>query len=229
MLESTEPYPLDGSYSKYFYFNSKTEGDLESEKIIARELSIFHSSSEPIQFGKLISTVDFKVFRNSLDNLVSEKLQFFDYHPTNNGSVDLTGFELEADFRVENYFVPKYIKYVLVHFNYAYIDNDTDDFFETSLHADHSGAAYLIARTHKGVLGSIAYYGNSPINGESADAFEFGIGKDFNYGSGTFTVKGKLVYRPDKVQEFTSSETFAVQNIYDDSTAYYLSGEYRFK
>lgn len=228
-LDSTDPYPLDGETSKYFYFNSKSDGKIKSEEILAREISLFHSSSINLDRGKLNRSFDFKFFRNNLDNLVSEKLQFFDYNPTNDGEVRLTGFEFEADFKFENYFLPEYVEYVSAHMNYAYIDNDTDEFFETSLHADHSGAAYIIARAKAGYFGSLAYYGNSEIQGESADAFEFGLGRDYRFNTGTFTLKGKVVYRPDKVEEFTSSETFAVKNIYGDSTSFFITAEYRLK
>jgi outer membrane receptor protein involved in Fe transport len=228
-LDSTDPYPLDGQTSKYFYFNSKSDGKIKSEEILAREISLFHSSSINLDRGKLLRSFDFKFFRNNLDNLVSEKLQFFDYNPTNDGEVRLTGFEFEADFKFENYFLPEYVEYVSAHMNYAYIDNDTDEFFETSLHADHSGAAYIIARAKAGYFGSLAYYGNSDIQGESADAYEFGLGRDFRFNTGTFTLKGKVVYRPDKVEEFTSSETFAVKNIYSDSTSFFITAEYRLK
>lgn len=225
-VDSTEPNQLDGEYSKYFYFNSQSDGEVDSEEILARELSLYHSSAIRLETGRLIQSFDFKVFHNDLDNLVSEKLRFFDYNPTNDGEVQLSGFEFEADLKFKDYFFPKYIEYVLAHVNYAYIDNDTDEFYETSLHADHSGAAYLIARGKSGYFGSLAYYGNSAIKGETADAYEIGLGKDFRFNSGTFTLKGKAVYQPDKEEAFTSSETFMVKNIYKDNTGFFITAEY---
>lgn len=222
-------YPLDGRENAYFYFNSQADGEIESEEILAREISLYSSSTYPFSGGTATHVVDVKYFHDSLTNLVSEKLQFFDYEPTNDGKVTLQGFEVDANLTLHDVLFDDYIDKVRLHLNYAYIDNDTDEFFERSLHAQHSGAAYAIINYHGGWLSSLAYYGNSEVSGESFDGWEFGLGKTTRVGAGNLTIKGKAVYWPDKEDSFVVSETFDVKNINTNTTTLYVTVDYSFR
>ena len=220
---SPVPHPEDGSTARYVYFRSKSTESLASEEVLAREISLFHSSSVPYKSGSINRLVDVKYFYNSLTNLVSEKPGFVNYIPTNNGKVTLQGFETSADLAIKNVLFPETINAIRLHVNYAYIDNKTDEFYETSLHARHSGAAYFIVDFKNDWTGSLSYYGNSSISGEAFDGFEAGLGKRTKVLGGELDLKGKLVYYPDKVDSFTVSETFSVQNINDDSLSVFVS------
>lgn len=221
------PYPTDGRTSGYFYRNAVSEGHLDSEKIIAREISFFNQAK--FNFGNSVvdHTIDVKAFRNTMYDLVSEKLQFFDYNPTNNGGVDLQGAEIDALLSFTGN-LTSVLEKVTVHFNYAYIDSDTDDFYEETLYARHSGATYLIFDYESGWMSTLSYYGNSSIVGESFDGFEAGGGRTFASISGELTIKAKAVYWPNKEHSFVVDETFSVKNINDSSMSYYVTLDYSF-
>lgn len=227
--ELTPAYPLDGSTERNFYLSNISSGDIKTEEIVAREVSIYTHNF--ISFGdfKLDYVSDFKIFSNRLTNLVSEKLQYFDWYPTNDGWVDLNGFEFEADLKLSEFTDNGVLESISMHFNYAYIDNDTEEVYEKSLHADHVGALYLIGEFRNGFDAFASYYGNSDVAGESFDGFEFGAGKTFTLGAGELNVKGKAVYLTDRFNKFVVSETFSVENNYDDNTAFYLTVNYRYK
>lgn len=141
----------------------------------------------------------------------------------------LQGVELETDLIFNQVWLPTMIDQINLHANYAYIDNDTNAFYEHSLHARHSGAAYAIVHYPNGWLSSLAYYGNSAIAGEAFNGWELGLGKSTRLASGDLTVQGKAVYWPDQSDSFTVSETFHVQNINDHPTTFYVTLEYAFR
>ena len=222
-------YPLDGREDAYFYFNAKSNSDIKSEKIISREISFYSKGSHLLQDGRADHEVDIKYFYDSLSNLVSEKLQFFDYNPTNDGYATLQGFEIDSNVLLRKKSLSDYVEAVDLHFNYAYIDNKTNEFFEKSLHARHSGALYAIAHHPRGWFSSIAYYGNSKISKESFDAWEVGAGKTTVFDQGELTVKGKSVYYPDKENSFVVSESFDVKNVNTNSSILYFTVDYSFR
>jgi len=156
-------------------------------------------------------------------------VQLSDYSPTNEGEITLQGVELDANLSWDNVFFIEHLETVRLHINYAYIDSTTDDFYEKTLQARHSGAAYLIFNYRNDWLSSLAYYGSSEINGESFDGWELGVGKTIRLGEGDLSIKGKVVYWPDKVDSFTVSDTFKVENINDSATTYYLAFGYSFR
>ena len=90
--------------------------------------------------GKHVFEYDIKLFYDEMNDLISEKLQYFDFNPTNDGKNILTGFEVEVDYTVSGGFLPDYLKRMKIHANYAYLDSKTNNFFERSLHATHTGA-----------------------------------------------------------------------------------------
>jgi iron complex outermembrane receptor protein len=225
----TPAYPLDGSTERNFYLSNVSSGEIESEEIVATEVSLYTHNFISLNTCKLDYVTDFKIFRNRLTNLVSEKLQYFDWYPTNDGWVDLKGFEFEGDVKLSEFSDGGLLESLSIHFNYAYIDNDTEEFYEKSLHADHLGALYLLGEFKNGFTAFASYYGNSAVAEESFDGFEFGAGKKFTLAGGEINIKGKAVYLPDRFNKFVVSEAFSVENNYDDNTALFLTINYRYK
>jgi hypothetical protein len=117
---------------------------------------------------------------------------------------------------------------IKLHANYAYLDSDTNNFYERSLYAKHTGALYAIFYFLDKKNISLAYYGNSAMNGESFDGFEIGAGKTLKIGGNSLTLNAKAIYYPDKNNKFTVNETFNVQNNYTKSTSIYLTAQYGF-
>lgn len=223
-----QPDLPDGRESAYFYFSSRATTELMSEEIIARELSLYSNRRFAFGQGSIRYSWDLKYFYNSLSQLISEKLQFIDYNPTNDGYITLQGAEFESQVSLNKLVLPSILQSLNLHVNYAYIDNDTDEFFERSLHAQHSGAAYAVFNYHHNWFSSLAYYGNSSINGEAYDAWELGLGKVIPFRNSTLTLRGKMIYEPDKQSEFVVSESFNVQNNNEHTAFYQFAIDYAF-
>jgi iron complex outermembrane receptor protein len=221
--------PVAGQRSGYFYHNAKAEDHLDPEEIISQEIGLYGYHNYTLA-NRGISSLeyDIKIFFDRMDNLISEKLQFFDYHPTNNTENTLKGVEFEVNFTNRGGYFKKILKQMKIHANYSYLETDTNNFFERSLYARHMGALYSIFNFKNDLQMSIAYYGNSEINGESFDGFELGGSKLFRFGEGMLKLSAKAVYYPDRVNEFTVSETFNVQNNNEKKMNYYLTAKYSF-
>ncbi len=222
--------PVAGQRSGYLYHNAKAENHLDPEEIVSQEVGLYgHHAIYLSQFDSAIVEYDAKIFYDKMEDLISEKLQFYDYHPSNNSENTLKGVEFEIDCDLQGAILPDYLDRIKLHANYAYLESDTDNFYEKSLYSKHTGALYSIFYFPNDVHISLAYYGNSEINGESFDGYELGGGKTFRFGNGSaLNLSAKAVYYPDKVNEFTVNETFNVQNVYNKSTSTYLTVRYTF-
>jgi len=228
-LRDMDPALWDGRTEALFYHNARAEEDLDSETIVAQEIALFgHHTFSGEGTGTAKLEYDFKLFYEDMDDLISEKLQYFDYHPTNDSENTLKGLEFEIDYSIKGDYLPDSLSMIKFHLNYAYIDMEATSFFEESLYARNSGAAYSIFQFHNGYYASFAMYGNSKINGENFAGYELGGGKTFRFSSGELELALKAVHWPDKVNEFTVSETFNVQNNNDETTNFYLTASYKF-
>jgi iron complex outermembrane receptor protein len=221
--------PVAGQSSGYFYHNAKAENDLVPEEIISHEIGLYgyHNYSSR-KSGISTLEYDIKMFYDKMDDLISEKLQFFDYNPTNNTENILKGIEFEIDYTNRMGYFEEYLKQIKLHANYAYLETDTNNFYESSLYARHTGALYSLFHFKNDLYMTLAYYGNSEINGESFDGYELGGGKIFRLGEDRLKLSAKAVYCPDKVNEFTVNETFNVQNNNEETMNYYLTASYLF-
>lgn len=197
MVNMTPAYP-DGSgrTSGYFYYRSASEGRLDSEEIISREISLYSESRVRLLNTPTTRTYDVKFFHDSMKNLISEKPQFFDFNLTNNGFVKLQGFEFEN--AVEFFINNDFLESLKLRATYAYIDNDTNSPMEQSLHAQHSGSAYSIFNFHDGYLATLSYWGNSEIYQETTDAYFLGFGRIFKIDQNkTLSLLSRIGYEPD--------------------------------
>lgn len=221
--------PVAGNSSAYFYHNAKADNYLDPEEIISHEIGLY--GYHIFTLGKANTSTleyDIKIFHDELDNLISEKLQFFDYNPTNGTENNLNGIEFELDYKTNGGNLGELLERKNIHVNYAYLETDTNNFYERSLYARHTGAIYSIFSFRNDLQMSLAYYGNSEINGESFDGFELGAAKAFKSINGLFKISLKAVYCPDKVNEFTVSDSFKVQNNDEGNMNYYLTARYSF-
>jgi len=203
-LSNADP-AVQGETELAFFKRTRSTRTLSSETIISNEVAAYGVFSTPV-FG---FEYDVKMFYDRLYDLISEKQQYFDYEPTNQGRTVLKGAEFDLNWR---WSLAGALKQVDLHVNYARVWVDTNNFYETSLHADHVGAAYLTARMRSGWYGAFAYYGNSPINGEAYDGYELGGGKVVRLHGSNLDLAVKWIYQPDLNHQFTVSETFSVEN-----------------
>jgi iron complex outermembrane receptor protein len=84
---------LDGKTNLDFFQHAKAKGGLDSEHNITSELGYFGN------FPALGLTLDARLFKTRLYDLISEKLQLTEFNPTNEGSVTLTGGEVQLTYK----------------------------------------------------------------------------------------------------------------------------------
>lgn len=205
--------PYEGQTATYFYHRAKADGNMVPEKITSREISYY---AHWPQYGV---SWDIKVFEERLTDVIAEKLQFFDYHPTNDNTVRQQGAELELDVRPVNR--------LLTRFTYAYVDNESSNFFERSLHARHSGSVLTRYSWKQGVSTSLAYYGNSEIAGFSYDRIDLVLSKLWSFSHGG-KLEGSVIASHVMQNEngFVVNESFSVENNYRDNTHWYAAIKY---
>ena len=177
---------LTGSNTVVFYPTAISPGDLDAEEIISNEIGYISTINE---FGR----VNMRVFRDRMYNLLSSKLDIFNFDPSNNGEVTLKGAEIDIHYEPTSR--------LLVNFGLAYLDNDTDFSLERAQYSRLSG--FLVASkklTPEFTIGG-GYYGASNNNNTSAyDRFDFNVIYKPQRIKG-LTTKLIVNYRPSPVYE----------------------------
>jgi outer membrane receptor protein involved in Fe transport len=125
-----------------------------------------------------------------LTDLISEKLQFFDFHPTNDGEAEINGFEAEISYCLS--------KKIFTRFAYSYQDVTTNTPLELSFHTDHSGSLLASYILDSGYTITGAYFANSEIQGFDYHRFDLSLAKEFALGSNKLRVSLLYQYMPKK-------------------------------
>lgn len=140
--------PFNGSTTALFYQSRTGPGNLKSERIRSREVGYLWNAQT---LGLLI---DARIFDDRLSDLISERTNLAGLVPTNNGSVRLSGAELQINARLPlgwNGYA-----------NYAYLDNrDPTNILERTQWSLHSGALGLSRDFGDGWQAAVAYAGQS--------------------------------------------------------------------
>lgn len=140
--------PLNGSTTAFFYQSRTGPRNLRSERIRSREVGYLWNAQS---IGLLL---DARVFDDRLSDLISERTNLAGLVPTNNGSVRLTGAELQINLRLASGWNG--------HANYAYVDNrDATNTLERTQWSRHSGALGVSRDFGDGWQAAIAYAGQS--------------------------------------------------------------------
>lgn len=146
-LENLDP-PLRGSQVGRFYQSRVGPGNLVSERITSREIGYLLNVQ---RYGLLL---DARVFDDNLTSLISERTNLAGLTPTNNGSVELRGAELQVGLQ----WSPRWSAFA----NYAYLENrGATNLLERTQYSRHSGSLGLSHDVGAGWRGSLAYYGAS--------------------------------------------------------------------
>ena len=167
---------------------------IDAEEIESVELA-YHLALEDRRLS-----LDARLFYNSLDNLVSERLGFLSATATNNGESTLKGFEFQADYKLNGS--------IALGMTYAYVDSDANNFFEEVLYSKENGSAYAIWDLSRHWQISTAYYGASSLGGRPFDKFEGTVKYRIDQ-SGYIDVK---VSNATRDNEFIIDQTFSIQN-----------------
>jgi iron complex outermembrane recepter protein len=164
--------PLNGESVVRFYQSNRSPGNLDSERIVSREVGYL------LNVRPLGLIVDAKVFDDRLYDLISEKFALYTGTPTNSNSVRLTGLEIQANAELS----PQWSVFA----NYAYLRNHgATTPLETTQYARNSGALGLTHSLPDGWRWAFAYYGASG-NGIGATGYgrqDLTVSKSFRVGS----------------------------------------------
>ncbi|VAW59706.1 hypothetical protein MNBD_GAMMA08-281, partial [hydrothermal vent metagenome] len=204
----------NGGNEQFIYVQKTSVVDLEPEETISTEIA-YHANL--INYGL---NIDIKWFHEKLDNLISEKLLFFDLTDlSNNGEVTLKGVELEAAYIINDNIYTK--------FGYGYLDSETNNFFEEMLYARHKGFISGVYSFEKNMTTSLTYYGSSTISTSPYNRIDWVTRKKFMYDKNKLSIEFKISnYGNNEDHKFIVSPIFSVDNKYDDSTHYFLSINY---
>ena len=218
----TMPYPADERTEGYRAFGIKYSGNLESEELLAREISLYTKKRYPSDNGTIDIISDIKLFYNSLsfrpysitDNYGNDKVG-------NTRNTTLKGFETDMNISFNNLFGDT-LENLDFHINYTYLDSDTGNFLENSKYTDesqaflngdrfirHAGSMYSIFDFKDGWFTTLSYSG-SITKASSFSTYEFGFGKEIKLAAGSLTLSGKLSRqkRPDDVAINDSPNAF---------------------
>jgi iron complex outermembrane receptor protein len=207
-------FPVNDRSNGYFYFNTVANADLRSEKIESKEISYFAS------FHDYKLTMDVKLFHETLWDLISEKLQFFDYNPTNDGWMKNKGVDIQINFSP--------LRQLNIGTTYSYLDSRSNNFFEKMMDYKHSGSIYSIYKLDSDYDIGLAYYGANNIGGSSFDKVEAIVSKTFILSPDIqLKIRGKVTHRKDSASFYTS-KTFSVENNYDNQNSFVIDTSLRF-
>jgi iron complex outermembrane receptor protein len=215
--------PVVGESNAFFYYSPPGDfSSLRSEEIISKEI-IWYGS-----FQQTGIDAEIKIFRENLNDLISEKLQFFDFVPTNNGETEIEGIETDISYRFSH---KAYARLA-----YSYQDISTNDPLELSFHAKHSGSIISSYTLDSGYTLTGSYYANSAIAGFDYKRFDFSVVKVFNIASGNLRASFLYRYMPAKQggvnRGFSPSAADLtdgiIENDFDSDNHFFLTLDYGF-
>lgn len=205
---------FEGKAETYFYHTTTADVLLSPEKIASHEISYY------AQIPDHSLAWDVKIYREELTDLISEKLQFFDYNPTNSNYATLTGAELEISYKPWSS--------VSLYLNYAYIHNKSSNVLERSLHANHSGSVSAAYDFNPTWSVSAAYFGNSTMGGSVYDRFDFSlVNKRYFSRTNMLNLRGTVRHFGSKQSTYVKDSAALQHNIYKDDTHLTFTVEYR--
>lgn len=139
---------LNGETTLRFFQSARSKGDLKAEHNLTSELGYFGN------FSSTGLTVDARIYKSRLYDLISEKRQLSSFEPTNNNSVKLKGAELQVTYRPSEKWN--------VYGAYAYLRNyDATALEEQTQLSKHSGSFGVSRSFDSGWRVSLAGYSSS--------------------------------------------------------------------
>jgi iron complex outermembrane recepter protein len=209
-LENLTPsYPTDQRTEGYRAFAGlKARDNLESQELLAREVSLYTNKTYPSDNRIIDIIYDFKVFYNSLN------FRPYPWYGTAGNTINTTlnGFETDINI-LSSELSNEAIDHLELHINYAYLNSDnTGSFLDDAqfLSAEgrvqardlqfikHAGSMYSIFDFKDGWFTTLSYSGNL-TKASNFSTSEYGFGRRIKLNTGSLTLAGKLSYqnRPD--------------------------------
>lgn len=197
--------PLNGSRDVRFYQSAVSPGGLRSERIQSAELG--YVLNVPT-WGLLF---DARLFQDRLKDLVSEKLQFTSFAPTNTGGLRMHGVELQASAQLSAAWAG------FAHYRYLRSDDATTPLEQTQ-YSRHSGAFGLTHAWGDGWRVAFAYFGASG-NGVGQRSFgreDLTVSKSFVTGPGRARLSATVRRLDNKTASVYRDENTVYESSYRD-------------
>ncbi|NOZ52456.1 MAG: TonB-dependent receptor [Gammaproteobacteria bacterium] len=211
-MRNMNPRLYNGDTKGLFFVNTSSNANqrLKSEKIRAKEISYYAN------FPKLDISLDIKLFRDNLRDLISEKLEFFRFSPSNNSTSRLKGVEIQLEFQPK----AKLSAYAA----YAYMDNKSTNPLEKTLFTKHSGSAFISYQFNNKLRSTLAYYGSNSIGGFSYDRFDLNLSKSFKTDNqSTWEAAFKVQHYGSTRSGYIIDELSVLQHRFNSDTHYFIS------
>lgn len=199
---------LDGDTESPVFKTSKTSTDLKPEKIVAYELSYYTALDVlPIEY-------DIKLFKEELDNLISEPFVYYEFALSNDGKVDLSGYETQIEYDDGK---------LALGIVYSHLDSQANNQLEETLYVEHTGALYGIYRFSGNYSLGIGYYGNSTLAGEDYDRSDITVIKDMYFQDRTtLSIQANLRYYDSQMAHFEEASPDLIRTKGYDSKVKFL-------
>lgn len=199
--------PLSGPQT--YYAVAYGPGNLQQEKMRSKELGYNG------QFHHLGLAIDIRVFREQINDMISEPLRVDDFLPNNDASIRFRGVETQLDWRLT--------RRDRLRLTHAQINFEASSRFDQRLTARHSGSAAWLRQWPAGFESSLIYYGADKLNERRFERLDSRLAKRFALGNNS-SMELALTWQHRLDDEaLTWSE-----NLYDSRNHYYLSAELNF-
>lgn len=215
--------PVAGQSEAYFYYTPPGDfSDLEPEEVLSKEL-IWYGS-----FPSAGVEAQVKLFQEDLNNLISEKLQFFDFNPSNAGEAQIEGIETQASYR--------FSEKAYARLTYSYQDLWANNPLERSFHTEHSGSLVGSYTLDSGYTLTGAYYANTAIRGFDYHKTDLSVSRTFQTGHGD--LRASFIYRHMPADQGGVDRGFRpnavgvsdsiIENDFDSDHHFFLTLDHRF-
>ena len=194
------------------YFRQTTVNDApKSEEITSVEVGLFAN------YPLMGLHYDIKVFRDSLDDLISGRYAHSIIDSRNEGHSTITGLEIDSGIRIA--------KNTDINLTYAYLDIETNQSREKALYARHSASLSLRHSLSNNWKASSVYYYQDQESFEAMKRIDFTLGKSIKLQQSTLDLRGTLRHYINEAVIVGSTGAF---NYYDESNHLVLSASYSF-
>jgi iron complex outermembrane receptor protein len=194
---------IDGQTRANFQVRTLSPGDLKEEHIRSRELGYYS-----LWMNRRLA-LDIKLFRDDLDNLISQNLTLGYFEPNNAANLKQQGFETEADFSIS--------EQLRLRLGYALINSSSAESNEKDLTPHKSGSAALIYNFAPDWQISTFYYYAYPINENKFSRLDTRLAKKMRILASSVTVSGVVQHYFYKYADLFRD------NQYDSPNRVYLS------
>jgi iron complex outermembrane receptor protein len=167
---------------------SLSNENLNQETLQSTELGITYRQGE-----KLL--IDSKVFYEDYSDLISEPFLAANFNLTNNGTLRNSG----AEFSVRH--TPSRDFYWGA--SYAYLDSKSNNPFEQTLRARHTGSVWAVASLSEDWDVSAAFYGASKVANGSYDRYDLTLSHISRFSSGSIALQLNYRRYPNGINAFT--------------------------